>query len=293
MIGSNPSSLETQQQISADVQDRLGKAVSDLESKYANSSKVEQDSSVDAPTGQAYKDADKLRHKQRSIERNVNTTELMSDRDTDNSLIIEDDDGANDEDIELRNLREKRLQQMKVQQKQKIENIGKGHGQYRDIVQDEFLSEVTSSIKVICHFYHREFPRCEVMNHHLGKLAIRHIETKFVRINAEKSPFFVSKLSIMSLPTVVYFVDGVAVGKLIGFDGLSNQMPPGKEDEWPTIALARLLANVNMIDSNVVVDDDGIEAAMKAKMEELRKQSYLSAQVQMYNLDDEDFSDTE
>ena len=31
--------------------------------------------------------------------------------------------------------------------------------QYREIVQDEFLPEVTSSIKVIVHFYHKDFQR--------------------------------------------------------------------------------------------------------------------------------------
>lgn len=31
--------------------------------------------------------------------------------------------------------------------------------QYREIVQDEFLPEVTSSEKVIVHFYHKDFQR--------------------------------------------------------------------------------------------------------------------------------------
>ena len=103
---------------------------------------------------------------------------------------------ATDEDIELRNIRQQRLRQIKQQQNQKLENIGKGHGQYREIVQDEFLAEVTGSLKVICHFYHRDFPRCEIMNHHLQILAARHIETKFIKINAEKTPFFVDKVCI-------------------------------------------------------------------------------------------------
>lgn len=31
--------------------------------------------------------------------------------------------------------------------------------QYRDITQDEFLPEVTSSEKVVVHFYHKDFQR--------------------------------------------------------------------------------------------------------------------------------------
>ena len=33
------------------------------------------------------------------------------------------------------------------------------------------------------------------------------------------------------MPTVVIFHDGVAVDKIIGFDGLADGMPEGKEDE--------------------------------------------------------------
>ena len=129
---------------------------------------------------------------------------------------------------------------------------------------------------------------------HLQKLAHRHVETKFLKINAEKAPFFVQKLLIRSMPTLVMFFDGVGTDKLIGFEGLSDTMPEGKEDEWPTIILARLLASKGAIDSDKVVDDDGIEAAMKAKLETLRKQGYqgmlastlLDEEEDDFNLDD-------
>ena len=59
------------------------------------------------------------------------------------------------------------------------------------------------------------------------------------------------------MPTLVFFNDGVTSGKLIGFDGLSNQMPPGKEDEWPTIMLARMLGEASLINNgfNILFKD--------------------------------------
>jgi hypothetical protein len=51
------------------------------------------------------------------------------------------------------------------------------------------------------------------------------------------------------MPTLVFFSEGVTCGKLIGFDGLSDRMPPGKEDEWPTILLARMLGEASIIDN--------------------------------------------
>ena len=108
-------------------------------------------------------------------------------------------------------------------------------GDYREIVQDEFLPEVTSHKLVICHFYHPEFQRCRVIDHHLQIISQTHPETKFIKINAERTPFFVTKLAVKTLPTVVVFVDGVAVDRVVGFEGIST------EDNFPTLALTRRL----------------------------------------------------
>ena len=43
----------------------------------------------------------------------------------------------------------------------------------------------------------------------------------------------------MTMPTVVIFNDGVAVDKIIGFEGMGDRMPEGQEDSFPTIFLAR------------------------------------------------------
>ena len=40
------------------------------------------------------------------------------------------------------------------------------------------------------------------MDKHLSLLAKQHIETRFVKIHAEKSPFLAEKLKIVVLPTV-------------------------------------------------------------------------------------------
>lgn len=86
------------------------------------------------------------------------------------------------------------------------------------------------------------------------------------------------------MPTVVIFSDGVAADKIIGFDGLTDKMPEGKEDEWPTIVLARLLATKNAINSSSIVDDDEVEANMKAKMLDARRSGFINIQ----NLEDDD-----
>lgn len=75
----------------------------------------------------------------------------------------------------------------------------------------------------------------------------------------------------------------MAVDKVLGFEGLSDGMPTGKEDEFPTIALTRLLGSKNMIDKANIVDDDETAKISKAKLEEARRNAYS----QMMNFDDE------
>ncbi|CAK4090262.1 unnamed protein product [Aphanomyces euteiches] len=159
-----------------------------------------------------------------------------------------------DQDPDFMRLREMRLKQLQDQYKIKQENLAKGHGEYREIVQDEFLKEVTSSPRVIVHFYHRDFERCKITDMHLAKIAKRHIECKVLKIDAEKAPFFVSKLVVRVLPTIILFEEGVAnSNRIIGFEGLTDGVRAGAEDEFPTGNLARRLAKIGAIDS---ADDD-------------------------------------
>ncbi|OQR97390.1 thioredoxin [Thraustotheca clavata] len=164
----------------------------------------------------------------------------------------EDDDDFEDdfeEDAEFLRLRELRLKQLQEQYRVKQENLAKGHGDYREITQDEFLKEVTSSVRVVVHFYHRDFERCKVIDMHLSKIAKRHIECKFLKLDAEKAPFFVNKLVVRVLPTIIYFKEGIASDdRIIGFEELTQGVGVGKEDEFPTVNLARRLAKIGAID---------------------------------------------
>ena len=69
----------------------------------------------------------------------------------------------------------------------------------------------------------------------------------------------------------------------MGFEGVADEQPEGKEDEWPTIKLARALAARNGLDSAAIVDDEGIEAAAKAKYSEMRSK--------IFNFDDADLDE--
>ena len=124
---------------------------------------------------------------------------------------------------------------LKAKNVQHQKDMANGHGQYNEITEEQFLPTVTGTRFIILHFFHKDFERCKIVDMHLNKIAREHTETKFCRIDAEKCPFFVAKLAVQMLPTIVTFCDGVAVDRVVGFEEV------GGHDEFPTMLLTRRL----------------------------------------------------
>lgn len=144
------------------------------------------------------------------------------------------------------------MKEMRAEHEQKQEMARKGHGEYRMIEEADFINEVTSSERCIMHFWHPEFQRSKIMDKHLGILCKQYFDTKFMKIDAEKAAFFVAKLNIKMLPAVVFFRDGVAFDRVVGFEEL------GERDDFPTSMLEERMLATGAIKNKVVVqvDDD-------------------------------------
>ncbi|MCO5569585.1 hypothetical protein L7F22_023300 [Adiantum nelumboides] len=134
-------------------------------------------------------------------------------------------------DPELESLHAERIAALKQETEKRQALEKKGHGDYQDVGEADFLAEVTGSDKVVCHFYHHEFVRCKIIDKHLKVLAPKYFDTKFIRVDAENAPFFVAKLAIKTLPCVLLFRDGVAFDRLVGFQDL------GGADDFSTSTL--------------------------------------------------------
>ncbi|KAM6140927.1 LOW QUALITY PROTEIN: thioredoxin domain-containing protein 9 [Pterocles gutturalis] len=124
---------------------------------------------------------------------------------------------------ELECLKQRRLEALKKAQQQKQEWLSKGHGEYREIPSErDFFQEVKESKNVVCHFYRDTTFRCQIMDKHLTVLAKKHIETKFLKLNAEKSPFLCERLRIKVIPTLALVKDGKTQDYVVGFTDLGN-----------------------------------------------------------------------
>ena len=150
------------------------------------------------------------------------------------------------DDPELEQLHEQRLEKMKSEREKRQIMSHKGHGEVTDIEEGEFLEVMTKTELVACHFFHKDFERCKIMDKHLKLLAPRYFTTRFCRISAPDTPFFVAKLSVQLLPCVIFFVNGVAVDRIVGFDEL------GEKDDFPTEMLEARMKACNVIKAQKV-----------------------------------------
>ncbi|GMI59035.1 hypothetical protein ScalyP_jg1155 [Parmales sp. scaly parma] len=274
--GMDDDEKEYQKVVGENVNKRMEKAMGEIKARHANGT-AQADDPDHAPTGDAYKkhqmgmakktrDAKQKATQQRQMEvqhiqaerenmkhqQNQNDDDYNSDSGDESDEYDELLEGL-DHDPEISAIRNSRMQMMKAKQMEAAENKAKGHGSLRLITQDEFLTEVTTSTWVAVHFYHKDFERCKIMDHHLEMIAPMHIECKFVKIDAEKCPFFIQKLQVQTLPTLMVFKDGVTEDKLTGFQGLSND--PSDPDVWHTGKLQQWLAMAGCIKYAMPTDE--------------------------------------
>jgi len=218
-------------------------------------------------------------HHGRDQELNAQNSDSDSDDEFDDLL----------DDPEILKLRNKRMAQLRSEQTTKQELLSKGHGTYNEILEENFLKEVCNAAvlqkaenakdkmkytndedeqegetsgMVVCHFFHKDFAKCQVIDKHLRRIAHEHIEAKFIRIDAEKTPFFVNKLQIKVLPCVILFLDGVAQPeRIMGYEGLADDLPDDKKDEFPMSRLQERLAEAGAI--NYSAPSQELEEEMK------------------------------
>jgi len=122
-------------------------------------------------------------------------------------------------DSELDAMRDARKETMKKQAEKRAKWIAQGHGEYREVNgEKEFFREVKGSDRVVVHFFRAATLRCNIIDRHLRDLAPKHLETKFIKVDAEKSPFLVERLNIWMMPSIVIAINGKTEHTITGLD---------------------------------------------------------------------------
>ncbi|XP_055375321.1 thioredoxin domain-containing protein 9 [Condylostylus longicornis] len=146
---------------------------------------------------------------------------------------------------DLQKIREERLKQMKELNKKKQEWLNNGHGVYSELADEKEFFEVSKkSPNIVCHFYKDSTERCKIVDKHLKILAAKHVEAKFCKVNAEKSPFLTQRLRIKIIPTIALVKDSKTKDYIVGFTDLGNC------DDFPTEMMEWRIAQSGAIDYN-------------------------------------------
>lgn len=146
---------------------------------------------------------------------------------------------------DLQVLRDQRLKELKKVQQQKQEWLAQGHGEFTELPDEKKFFEVSGkSSNIVCHFYLDGKERCRIVDMHMKVLCKKHIEARFLKVNAEKCPFLVERLKIKVIPTVALIKDGKVKDYIVGFTDLGNR------DDFSTEMMEWRIAQSGAIEYN-------------------------------------------
>ena len=101
-------------------------------------------------------------------------------------------------------IRANRIAEMKKKAEQQQQAVGNGHGKLDKITdQQEFFGYGKRSDRLVAIFTRNSNKYGKAMLEHAELLAQRHLEAKFVWVDAENAPFLTDRLNIFMLPTIV------------------------------------------------------------------------------------------
>jgi thiol-disulfide isomerase/thioredoxin len=182
-------------------------------------------------------------------------------------------------------LREKRRQALSRQMRQEQDWKQLGHGVYSELTDTkEFFNTAKRSAKMVVHFFRGVTPRCQIVDAHLERLAQTHLETRFVKIDAEKNPFLIERLGVIIMPTIVLIKDGKTEHSLRGFDEL------GGTDDFSTEDMAYVLSTHGVLKFDGDRKEEIAGRAQRAGLNSMRLNTVKRGQYDELS-DDENFDD--
>lgn len=102
------------------------------------------------------------------------------------------------------------------------------------------------------------------MDAHFDKLARTHLETRFIKVDAEKSPFLVERLQIVVMPTIVLVKDGKTEHSIMGFDEF------GGTDNFSTDDAAFVLSKYGVLNFEVDRTEEIQSSSIRAGVNAVR-----------------------
>lgn len=149
----------------------------------------------------------------------------------------------------------------------------------------EFFNAAKKSSRMVAHFYRSVTPRCQIVDAHFERLAQTHLETRFIKIDAEKSPYLVEKLGIILMPTIILIKDGKTEHSIRGFDEL------GGTDDFTTADMAYVLATHGVLNYENDRSEEITKRATRAGLNSVRLATIRAGEYDHQSDEDELMND--
>lgn len=189
-------------------------------------------------------------------------------------------ENLDEDDFEV--IRQKRKLEMQKKMKQEQDWRQLGHGRYLELNDTkEFFAAAKKSERMIVHFYRGVSPRCEIVDAHFAKLAALHPETRFVKVNVEKSPFLVERLQIVLIPTITLIKNGKTEHSILGFDEF------GGTDDFPTEDMAYVLSTHGVLNYDVDRSEEISKKSARTGVNSIHLSSIKSSGYDNFSDDDD------
>jgi len=179
---------------------------------------------------------------------------------------------------DLEELRKNRIKEMQKLEQKKKEWLRNDHGKYEELPEEKcFFDVIKQSDNLVLHFYRDSSERCRIVDKHLKILAPKHIEARFVKLNAEKCPFLAEKLKVKVIPTIVLIQKTILVDKIVGFTELGNC------DDFTTEVMEWRIAQ-----NNIINYDGDLSTPPDQQVNKKTKSYGKKIRDSAYNRDDDD-----
>ena len=123
-----------------------------------------------------------------------------------------------EEDEELKRILERKKREMLEQAASGADSGNSEESESRvvDLNDSSFEDFIRSHRAAVVDFWAPWCAPCFLVSPIIDELSLTHTKVAFARVNADESPVTSSKYYVMSLPTIMFFLDGEEVDRIVG-----------------------------------------------------------------------------
>ena len=189
---------------------------------------------------------------------------------------------------DLEAARARRVQELKQRKEDEMKWASAGHGTFMELTDTkDFFAACKGSERVVVYFYRPTTRYADFVDGHLVRLASLHQETRFVKMNVEKTPYLNEKILAdpegnIIIPTILIVKHGQVQHHMRGIDEMGGE-------GFSTSVLAQILVIHGAIDQEAGEDEYNnttMSACGGMTMDEYRAASIREGGF--FNIDDDD-----